>query len=70
MIRMSESVQNNTEIYIEDNSDQGHRSGDQATHHVPSNFCQMPLIPPELANNIGGPNYWPALVAELMKRIA
>ena len=29
----------------------------------------MPPIPSELANNIGDPNYWPALVAELMKRI-
>jgi len=29
----------------------------------------MPPIPPELANNIGNPNYWPTLVAELMKRI-
>ena len=29
----------------------------------------MLLIPSELANNIGDPNYWPALVAELMKRI-
>jgi len=29
----------------------------------------MPPIPSELASNIGDPNYWPALVAELMKRI-
>jgi len=29
----------------------------------------MPPIPSELANNIRDPNYWPALVAELMKRI-
>jgi len=30
----------------------------------------MPSIPPELANKIGDPNYWPALVAELMKQIS
>ena len=29
----------------------------------------MPPISPELANNIGDSNYWPASVAELMKRI-
>ena len=29
----------------------------------------MPPIPSELANNIRDPNYWPAIVAELMKRI-
>jgi len=29
----------------------------------------MPSIPPEFANNIGNPNYWPTLVAELMKQI-
>jgi len=30
----------------------------------------MPPIPPELANNIGDLNYWPVLVAELMKWIS
>ena len=29
----------------------------------------MPSIPVEFANNIRDPNFWPALVAELMKRI-
>jgi len=29
----------------------------------------MPPIPSELANNIGDLNYWPTLVAELMKQI-
>jgi len=29
----------------------------------------MPPTPSELANNIGDSNYWPALVAELMKWI-
>jgi len=33
------------------------------------NFGQMPPIPSKLTNNIGDPNYWPALVAELMKWI-
>jgi len=41
----------------------------QASHHMPPNFGQIPLIPSELANNIGDSNYWPALVVELMKRI-
>ena len=70
MIRMSESVHNNVEVHIEEISDHGQGSGDQASHHVPPNFGQMPPIPSELANNIRDPNYWPALVAELMKRIS
>jgi len=37
---------------------------------VPPNFAQMPPTPLEFANNIGDPNYWLALVAELMKRIS
>jgi len=36
---------------------------------VPPNFGQILPIPSELANNIGDPNYWPALVAEFMKQI-
>jgi len=66
---MSESVHNNAEIHIEEVSDHGKGSGDEASHHMPPNFSQMPLIPSELANNIGDLNYWLALVAELMKRI-
>ena len=66
---MSESVQNDAKIHIEDNSDHGLGLGDQASHHVPPNFGQMSSIPTELANNIGDPNYWSALVVELMKQI-
>jgi len=69
MIRMSESVHNNAEVHIEEISNHGQGSGDQASHHVMPNFGQMPPISFELANNIGDSNYWPALVAELMKRI-
>ena len=39
---------------------------------MPQNFGQMPPIPPELANNIGDPNYRPTdptLVPKVMKRI-
>ena len=67
---MSKLVQNNTEIHIKDNSDHGQGSGEQASHHVPPNFGEMPPTPPEFANNIGDANYWPTLVAELMKRIS
>ena len=66
---MFESVQNNTEIHIEGNSDYGPGSGEQASHHVPLNFVQMPPITSKLANNVGDLNYWSALVAELIKRI-
>ena len=66
---MSESVHNNEEVHVEEISDHGKELGDQASHHVPPNFGQLPLIPSELANNIGDSNYWPALVAELMKQI-
>jgi len=69
MITISESVHNNTEIHIEEVSDHGQGLGDQASHHVQPTFGQMPPIPSELANNIGDPSYWLALVAELMKRI-
>jgi len=69
MIRMSDSVHNNAKIHIKEVSDHGQGSGDQASHHVQLNFGQMPPIPSELANNIGDLNYWPALVAELMKWI-
>jgi len=62
---MPESVQ----IHIEDNSDHGQGSGEQASHYVLPNFAQLPPIPPEFANNIGDLNYWSALVAELMKQI-
>jgi len=66
---MSESVHNNVEVHVQEISNHGQGSGKQASHHVPPNFGQMPPIPSDLANNIGGPNYWPALVAELMKQI-
>jgi len=66
---MSESVHNNAEVHIEEISDHGQGSSDQASDHVPPNFGQMPPIPLELANNIGDLNYWLALIAELMKRI-
>ena len=39
---MSESVQNNTEIYIEDDSNHGQGMGEKASHHVPRNFGEMP----------------------------
>jgi len=65
---MSESVHNNAKVIIEEITDHGQGSSEQASHYVPQNFGQMPPILPELANNIGDPNYWPALVAELMKR--
>ena len=50
---MSESVHNNEEVHIEEISDHGQGSPDQASHHVPPNFSKMPPIPSELANNIG-----------------
>jgi len=66
---MSESTPNNAEVHIEEISDYIQGMIDRASHHVPPNFGQMPPIPSELANNIGDSNYWPALVAKLMKRI-
>jgi len=66
---MSELVHNNPEVHMQEISDHGQGLGYQASHHVPPNFCQMPSISSELANNIRDPNYWLALVAELMKRI-
>ena len=69
MIRMLESVYNNLEVHIEEISDDGQGLGDHASNHVPSNFGQMPPIPAELTNDIGDPNYWQALVTELMKWI-
>jgi len=53
MIRISESVHNNAEVPIEEISYHSQGLGDQASHHVPPNFGQMPPIPSELANNIG-----------------
>jgi len=66
---MSELVHINAEIHIEEISDHGQGLGDQASDHVLPNFGQMPPISSKLANNVGDPNYWLALVAELMKRI-
>jgi len=54
---MFKSVHNNIEVHMEEISDHGQGSSDQASHHVPSNFGQMPLISSELANNIGDSNY-------------
>ena len=53
---MSELVQNNMEVHVEDNLEQGQGSGDQAS-------CQelqhgdTPPLPSELASNLGNPNY-------------
>jgi len=69
MIRMVESVHNNAGVHLEEISNHGQGSGEQAAHHVPPSFGQMPPISPKLVNNVGDPNYWPALVADLMKRI-
>jgi len=66
MIRMSESAQNNMEVHVEDNLDQGQGSGDQASYQEPQHGDTPPL-PSELASNLGNSNYWPTLVAELMK---
>ena len=57
MIRMSESVQNNAETHIGDNSNHGQGSDKQASYNVPPNFSEMPPIPHELANNIENLNY-------------
>jgi len=66
---MYESMQNNANTHIGDDLERGQRSGEQASCHMPPNLGKMPPIFPELANNIGNPNYCPALVAELMKGI-
>ena len=36
---------------------------------MPTNFSEIPQILSELANNVRNPNYWPTLVAKLMKQI-
>ena len=66
---MFESVQNNAETDIGDNSDHGQGSGEQASCNVPPHFGEMPPIPHKLAKNIKNPNYWPTSVVELMKWI-
>jgi len=66
---MSESVHNNAKIHMEKVLDHDQGSDDQASHHVPPNFGQMPSITSEWVTNIRGPNHWQTLVAELMKRI-
>ena len=48
--------------------EQGQGSGDQASCQEPQHG-DMPPLPSVLASNLGNPSYWPALVAELMKRI-
>jgi len=70
MTRMSKLVQNNAKTRTGGNSDHSHGSGIQASCNVPSNLGEMAPTPLELANNVGEPNYWPILVAKLMKRIS
>jgi len=55
---MSESVQNNEETHLGDNSDYDKGLGEQASCNAPPNFGEMPPILPKLANNIINPNYW------------
>jgi len=64
---MCESVQNNVETQVRDDSNHNQGSGAKASCNVPPNLGEMSSIPPELANNIGDPNYWPTLVSELTK---
>lgn len=66
---MSESMQNNAETHIGDNSDHGQGLVNQALCNVPPNLGRMPSIPLELASNIRKPNYYQTLVFELMKQI-
>jgi len=42
MIRTAESVQNNVETHIRDNSDHGQGSGDQALFNVPQYLGECP----------------------------
>ena len=42
---MSELVHHNEEVHIDEISDHGQGSGDQASYHVPPNFDQMPTNP-------------------------
>jgi len=65
---MSQSMHNNMEVQVEDNMEQGQRSGDQASCQEPPHG-DTPPMPSELAGNLGNPSYWLTLVAELMKRI-
>jgi len=59
---MSGSTQNNMETHIGDDSDHDQGSGAPASCNT-----LMPAIPPDLANNIGNPNYCPTLVSKLIK---
>ena len=54
---MSESMQNNAETHIGDNSDNGQGLSEQVSRRVLANFSKMPTIIPESANNIRNPNY-------------
>ena len=60
--------QNEIEVHVEDNTEQGQGSGDQASCQGPPHGDVPPSLS-ELANNLGNPGYWTILVAELMKRI-
>jgi len=53
---MSQSVQNNIRVHVEDNLDQGQRSGDQASCQEPQHGDTPPL-PFDLASNLGNPSY-------------
>ena len=64
---MSNSVQNNAEVHIEDNSNHSKRLGEQVSNHLPPNLAQMPPITLEFTNNIRDSNCW---LAELMKQIS
>ena len=55
---MSQSVHNNMEVQVEDNMEQGQGSGDQASCQEPQH-SDTPLLPSELASNLGNPSYWP-----------
>ena len=55
--RMYEPIHNNIKAPIEDTMDQDQGSGKRASYNLPPNLSGMPSILPELAGNIGNPNY-------------
>ena len=65
---MSRTMQNDNEVHVEDNSEQGQGSGDQASCQGPPHGDMPPSLS-ELASNLVDPSYWPTLIAELMKWI-
>ena len=66
---MSEPVQKNMEAPLGDATDQGRWSGNRASCNVPPNLSEIAQIPPQLAGNMGNPNYSQTLVCELKKQI-